>query len=361
MVELNNGNKKEELEKEILRRGEQIRKSEERYRALFDNMIDGFALLKIELDDNQNPADYQFFEVNSAFERMLDLRKEDIMGKRATEIFSKIEGDPHIWIEKVKQIALNGGEIRFEVYLKPIGKWFSITAYSTEKGYSAIILEDITERKQKEEELKRSLKDRELLFRELKHRVKNNMQLLSSMMSLQSMQTENETVLKKLQEVQSVIKTMSLVYSRAYEGPRINELNLKSFIEELVVDIMKFKIREDIRVDYCVEGEEIKLNTDQAIPMALIANELIFNSIKHAFTGKNEGLISISLKEQDNNISMAIRDNGVGIAPDIDLRKPGTLGLKIVKDLTEQLQGNIEILNGNGTGFIIKVPKEEVI
>jgi PAS domain S-box-containing protein len=581
-------------------------------------MIDGFAYFRIELDDDQNPADCLILEVNSAFERMLEVRKEDIMGKRITEIFPDIEGDPQIWIEKAAQVALHGGEIRFEEYVKSIGKWFSITAYSPEKDYIATILEDITdrkqavialrdsekkhrtlfetmtqgvvyqtadgkiisanpaaerilgltldemlgrtskdprwkavqedgsdfagedhpsmvalrtgkevrneimgvfnpektdfnwinvnaipqfrtgekkpyqvyttfdditerkkteealreseekfrnlaekspnmifinkmgpivyanekceeelgytreefysadfnflsliapeyqvqlksnfsahlkgeevppleyslitkegkrvegilttklikfegekailgiatditERKQKEEELKNSLEERELIFRELKHRVKNNLQLLSSMVNLQSMQTENETVLQKLQEVQSVIKTMALIYSRAYEGPRISKLNLKSFIEELAMDLMKFKTREEMKVDYRVEGEDIKLSTDQAIPMTLIANELIFNSLKHAFVDRNDGFISISLKEADNSISMAIKDNGVGLSPNIDLDKPGTLGLKIVKSLTEQLQGNLEIKNDDGAEFIIEVPKE---
>jgi PAS domain S-box-containing protein len=359
MTELKN--KKEELEKEILRREEQFKKSEDRYYALFDNMINGFAYFKIELDDNQNPVDCSFLEVNQAFERMLGLRKEDIMGKRASKIFPEIEGDPQIWIEKAGQVALRGGKIRFEEYIKPIGKWFSITAYSPEKGYFATILEDITDRKQKEEELKRSLNEKEIIFMEMKHRVKNNMQLLSSMVSLQSMQTENETVIKKLQEVQSIIRTMSLIYSKAYEGPRISKLNLKSFIEELVTDLMKFKTRENMKVDYRVEGEDIKLSTDQAIPMVLIANELIFNSMKHAFVGRNEGLISISLKEADKSISMAIKDNGVGLTSDIDLDKPGTLGLNIVKNLTEQLKGNLEIFKDDGTVFIIEIPKQELM
>jgi two-component sensor histidine kinase len=174
------------------------------------------------------------------------------------------------------------------------------------------------------------------------------------------MQTENESILKKLQEVQSVIETMALIYSRAYEGPRISGLNLKSFIEELIADLMKFKTRENMEVNYQVEGEDIRLTTDQAIPIALIANELIFNSLKHAFVGRNEGLISISIKDLDKSISMAIKDDGVGFKQEIDMEKPGTLGLKIVKNLTEQLQGNLEIINEKGTEFIIKVPKEEV-
>jgi PAS domain S-box-containing protein len=222
------------------------------------------------------------------------------------------------------------------------------------------IIEDITDNIEKQEELKRSLKERELLFRELKHRVKNNLQLLSSMVSMQSMQTENETILRKLQEVQSVIETMALIYSRAYEGPRISGLNLKSFIEELVADLMKFKTKKDMKINYEVKGEDIRLTTDQAIPMALIANELIFNSLKHAFVGRNEGYLSISLKELEESISMAVRDDGVGMAKGIEIDKTRTLGLRIVKNLTEQLQGNLEIINKNGTEFIIEVPKEEV-
>jgi PAS domain S-box-containing protein len=245
------------------------------------------------------------------------------------------------------------------------GKWFNVTVDPIIDQHGAFtgavhMMEDITEAKKAEEELKHSLDDREILFRELKHRVKNNLQLLSSMVGMQIMRIDDETALKKFQEFQSVIETMALIYSRAYEETGIKGLNLNKFIEELINSLLKFRVDEELRVEYSIEGDNIKLNTDQAIPLALITNELIFNALKHAFKDKKEGQITISLKDEDSIIIMKVRDNGIGISEEIDTKKPDSLGLKIVNNLCEQLEGELKMVVDDGTEFTIKIPKEGV-
>jgi PAS domain S-box-containing protein len=212
------------------------------------------------------------------------------------------------------------------------------------------IIVDITTRKKTETE-------REILFRELKHRVKNNLQLLSSMVDMQIMRSDDPKLKSKLQETQSVIDTIALIYSRAYEGTEMAGLNLNIFIEELLNGLMKFKTNNELIIDYTILGDKIKLSTDTAIPMALIANELVFNSLKHAFKDRKTGKINIILKDEKDTITMTISDDGIGLDPKIDLDKPDSFGLKIVNNLTNQLSGTIETNLENGTEFVLRVPK----
>jgi PAS domain S-box-containing protein len=205
----------------------------------------------------------------------------------------------------------------------------------------------------------RAESDREILFRELKHRVKNNLQLLSSMVDMQILRSDDPALKLKLQEIQSVVDTISLIYTRAYEGSQLLGLNLNNFIEELFTALLKFKANDDLQIKHSITGDYVKLNTDQAIPMALVANELIFNAVKHAFNGRSQGNISISINKDEKEITMTIADDGVGIKSDVDMRKPRSFGLKIVKNLIGQLDGTIETQVKDGTKFIIKIPVQK--
>ena len=133
-----------------------LKESEARYRSLFENMIDGFAFHKIVVDEKGKPVDYVFLEVNSAFERLTGLKKQDIVGKRVTEAIPGIENDPSDWISVYGRVALTGKETRFEQHAKPLSKWFSVSSYSPRKEYFVAVFEDITERKLTDEALRQS-------------------------------------------------------------------------------------------------------------------------------------------------------------------------------------------------------------
>jgi PAS domain S-box-containing protein len=241
--------------------------------------------------------------------------------------------------------SLEFGDLVWETFFSPL---------KDQKGKvmgSIGVATDITKRRRAESE-------REILFRELKHRVKNNLQLLSSMVDMQILRTDNKAVRDKLQEIQGVIDTIALIYTRAYEGSKLMGLNLNNFIEEIITASMKFKADDELHISYTITGDKIKLNTDQALPMALIANELVFNALKHAFLGRNRGKITVSLKKVNGEFAMSIADDGVGMKPEIDLKKPDSFGLKIIKNLIEQLNGKIETVVDGGTEFIITIPIE---
>lgn len=279
----------------------------------------------------------------------LGLKPGEVVGR---SVFDVYRGVPQILNDNKR--ALGGEE--FSSYLEMDDLVWDIT-FSPLKDQEGNVMgsigvaTDITKRRRAENE-------RAILFRELKHRVKNNLQLLSSMVDMQILRTDNNAVKGKLQEIQGVIETIALIYTRAYEGSHLMGLNLNNFIEEIINASMKFKADDQLLITHTITGDQIKLNTDQALPMALIANELIFNALKHAFSGRRTGRISVSLNKTNGEFTMSIADDGVGIKKEVDLKKPDSFGLKIIKNLIEQLNGRMKTLVDNGTEFIITIPVE---
>jgi two-component sensor histidine kinase len=155
---------------------------------------------------------------------------------------------------------------------------------------------------------------------------------------------------------------MALIYTRAYEETDKMGFNLNNFINELISSVVKFKTNDKLNISYSVTGEEISLDTDKAIPLVLIANEIIFNSIKHAFKGRVKGHISVKFSKTKamDKMQMVIGDNGIGLEKEINLNKLNSMGLKIVNNLTNQLKGKLEINNDKGLEYNITIPIEGV-
>jgi two-component sensor histidine kinase len=209
------------------------------------------------------------------------------------------------------------------------------------------------ERKKAEKEIKASLEQKELLLREIHHRVKNNLQIISSLLNLQSLHITDEKILDHFKDTQNRIKSISLVHEKLYQSEDIAQIDILNYIQHLVDDLVRNYGRQDIHISLDVES--IQVDTDTAIPCGLIINELISNSIKHAFPDNKGGEIQISLKKSPSGeFELIISDNGVGISPELDLRKLDTLGLELVHSLVNQLDGTINIQRSPGTSVTIK-------
>jgi PAS domain S-box-containing protein len=329
-----------------------LKKSAQQWQSTFDAMTDSVCILDI---------DSKIMRCNKTLEKLTGKTHDELIGLKCHEaIHNTTEHIEDCPIIRAKQSAHR------ETLVVPMDdKWYNVLVDPILDKSGNItgvvhIMEDITEQKLLENELTNSLEEKEVLFRELKHRIKNNLQMLASMVQLQIMRSDNDLVAKKLEEVHSVIDTMGLIYTKAFDGTSLMKLNLNNFIHELIAGLMKFKLEKDQRIDYSIEGDDIQLVTDQAIPLALITNEIIFNSLKHAFMGIKEGKISVVLKENENTISMEVSDNGIGLSVIKDINKPNCLGLTLIKNLTEQLGGQSEIISENGTKFTIEIPKRGV-
>ena len=211
------------------------------------------------------------------------------------------------------------------------------------------IFQDITERKLVEEQAKASLEEKEVLLREIHHRVKNNLQVVSSLLALQAVQTPNEAASDALMESCRRIQVMADIHNRLYKSSDIARIDFNDFIHKLAKDIVSSNSTAAAPIDLEVDLASVTLNIDAAIPFSLIISELLSNSVKHAFVGRSEGTIRIALEHQGKHLHLRLEDNGIGIPETKDWEAFGSLGLKLVHALAEQLEGQITFSNENGT------------
>ena len=250
--------------------------------------------------------------------------------------------------ETYDMLELNDGRI-FEWYTKP------------QKMDSSIIgrvssYRDVTERKRAEEKLLQSLQEKETLIREIHHRVKNNLQIISGLLDMTRMRTPDSATHSVLTDMMMKIKTMAQIHTRLYESKQFDRINMGSQIRDQVADLSTIYGREGAEIETVMETQEIYLPVDQAIPCALIVNEVLSNAFKHAFRGKRHGTLSILAEKIDSRVRIVIQDDGVGIPHDIDVCKTPSLGLKLIRSLALQLGGSVEIAHNGGTHVVVEFP-----
>lgn len=225
---------------------------------------------------------------------------------------------------------------------------------NNETFYCAII-RDITDRKRAENEIKESLKEKEALLMEIHHRVKNNMQIISSLLSLQSRYIRDKEASGIFKESQNRVKSMAMIHEKLYMSEGLARIDFEEYIKNLVNDLFNSYGTEN-RVKFDINADKLFLNMDTAIPCGLIINELVTNSLKYAFppvSHNKENLIYIELHQNNGTILLTVGDNGIGLPEDIDLENTETLGIRLVKLLVDQLDGTMEINSNRGAEFRI--------
>ncbi len=215
--------------------------------------------------------------------------------------------------------------------------------------------QDITEQKQAEEQIRTSLKEKETLLQEIHHRVKNNMQVISSLLKLQARAIDDEKLKVSFEESQNRINAMSVVHEILHNSHNLSSIDIKRYLNNVVSSLAQSYQMNPSNIQITIESDDVELSIEQANPIGLILNELVSNSYKYAFPGNNEGRIHVSLERTDDTmLELVIEDNGVGLPADLDWRKAETLGLQLVITLVEnQLDGLIECETKDGCKFII--------
>ena len=223
------------------------------------------------------------------------------------------------------------------------------------------VAKDITERKQAEEQINKDLKIKTALIQELYHRTKNNMAVVSAMLSMESRRTKNEYVKTTFREIRNKIKAMSLVHQKLYKAKDLSNINLKDYIEDLANLILQSYSALSERIKLKFELKDVRILIDSAVPLGLIINELISNIFKHAFPNNQEGLIFVRLfEDKDETINLEIKDNGVGFPKHFDPRKNGSMGLASVFSIVEnQLKGEISAKSENGLKWHIRIKDDK--
>nr|AAU83023.1 hypothetical protein sensory transduction histidine kinase [uncultured archaeon GZfos26B2] len=330
-----------------------LKESEERYRALFETAKDA-----IFLSDKTG----KFMDVNSAACGLLGYSKEELLKLSNREIDADPRG--HEAFLKVrnglmKEAVFEVNQWRKDGTLVPVevsGKSFGIG----DRKLFLAIARNITERKSAEEQIKRSLQEKEVMLREIHHRVKNNLQVVSSLLNMQARNVGDKETIEILSEARDRIMTMSLIHSQLYEGSDLAEINMKEFVDRLLGQLLQSYQVGDTRIARVIRVDDYPFPISVAVPVGLIINELLSNALKHAFDGRDEGKIEVSLTASaGGRIDLTVSDDGVGLPPGFNINGSKTLGLRLVKILTEdQLQGNMEVTSDGGATFEIEFETE---
>lgn len=283
-----------------------------------------------------------YFEFNEGMKYIHNEDRETTISKLKTAINEKA------YYENEDRIVRPNGEIRF---VKIVGEQM----YDNEGNHIGMhgTLQDITEFKKINDELTRSLSEKELILKEIHHRVKNNLQVVSSLLRLQSESITDETAIGYLKMSEQRVKSMALIHQQLYRTKDLSQIDFREYLEDLCNYLFFAYDISFSRVNLKIEVDRIFFGIDTALPCGLIVNELVTNSIKHAFPGYTVGSLIVSLKQSpDGKYSLMIKDDGKG-AEKIDFEKTTTLGMELVKTLTEQLEGEITVNLDKGTEILI--------
>ncbi len=242
----------------------------------------------------------------------------------------------------------DGTEFPVEISLSPL---------ETEQGRLVTsIIRDTTERRVTEERIKASLREKEVLLKEIHHRVKNNLQVTSSLLKLQSMYIQDPAARELFAESQNRIRSMALVHEKLYQSSDLSQVNFSDYIESLAALLFRSYGVDPALITLRLETEKAFLSIETAVPCGLIVNELLSNCLKHAFPGKRSGEVRVRIASQDQGqrLLLSVADNGVGLPPGLDVEHGGTLGLQLVRTLSRQISGQFEIYTGEWTEFRVQ-------
>jgi len=310
-----------------------------------------------------DPA-FRITRFNRAFEHLTGRPAESVLGKSLDILFPEtsrkasmdlirktLNGERWESVE-IPILNLNGG-VRIVL-------WNSATLYETDgvTVSSAIAQgQDITERKLAEEKNVTALKEKETLIREVHHRVKNNLQVISGLLDMTRMRISDETTTGILTDMMMKIRTMAQIHNRLYEARQFDRINFTAQVEDQVAAMSSIYAVGSRRISCEIESKPIFLTVDQAIPCALVVNEILSNSFKHAFAGRREGTIRIMMALENGRVRITIHDNGEGLPGDFDAERSNSLGLKLIRTLVRhQLQGTLGIISSGGTSLTVEFP-----
>ncbi len=461
-----------------------LKKSEERFRALFNAMTEGVAIHRLASNYKGKAVDYIIMDCNPAFKSHTGMDRETVIGRKATEAY----GTPTPpFFDIYEKVATTGEPARFDSYFEPLKKYFSISAFSPAPGFFATVFVDITERMQAEDSLKAakeyaenliqtanamiigldvdgnvtifnqaaekitgysredmigrswfealvtkeryphvweefektlasetqknfenpiitksgeeriiawqnsvlsekgrvtgtisfgiditerkiaeekisaSLREKELLLKEIHHRVKNNMQIIMSLLRMKAEKVRDPDIARLFQDSQNRIFSMALIHERLYQTQDFAQIDFNEYTRSLIEELFCMYDITYERIRYRIDIQDIFMGIDQAIPFGLVINELVTNSIKYAFPADltGGGMIIISMSAVNGSIETVISDNGIGILESVDYRNAQSSGLTLVHMIVEkQLQGTIRLSREKGTTFFISIPRD---
>jgi PAS domain S-box-containing protein len=299
---------------------------------------------------------------NAGAERLLGWAEEDILGQSAFVVFVPEDLAAGDHLRELEQAAAEGRAENERWHQRKDGSrfWGSGIMAGIRDDAGALlgfgkIMRDRTAQRQLEEDLRASLREKEVLLQEIHHRVKNNLQVISSVLSLQSDTLGEGEAIAAFQDAQARIHSMALIHEILYQSSNLAQVNLAAYTRRLAAELLRSYQVEPERLRLVVETDEVWLSAEKAVPCGLILNELVANCVKHAFPDGRSGTVRVTLRaEADAQVVLSVGDSGVGFPPGIDFRHTDSLGLQLVGLLTEQLGGTLTLDRSEGTRFTIR-------
>ncbi len=325
--------------------------SEKRFRRLFESLMDVYFRVD---------ARGRICLVSPSVTNILGYHPEELLGRAVKDLYLRPEERLQI-LEYLDRGSIHDYELQM---LRKDGSpiWVSLSSRrdmtdKTDRYEIETLARDISARKQADQALMAALDEKEILLREIHHRVKNNMQMISSMLALQAARVDNCHTREMLLESQHRIIAMAMIHEILYGGKSLASIDLADYLGRLVAHLQGI-YNGNGGVRLVLELEKIDLGIDFIVPCGLVLNELLTNAFKHAFPGGNTGIIKIkSYLSGDNELVVVVGDNGVGLPAGLDLDNPSSLGLKLVKGFVQhQLGGKWDVRNDNGTAVYLRIP-----
>ncbi len=354
---------------------EALKQSEERYKSFIEHSTEGIyrneLLSPISTDlsiDEQVNLLFKFSyiaECNSSMAKMYGYNEpEELTGKRMSEMI--VASDPHN-IKFVKnfiknnytvidseshEVDKNGKDVMFlnnAVGIVKDGMLYRV--WGTQR--------DITKLKKAEEKIKQSLQEKELLLKEIHHRVKNNLQIVTSLLKLQTKYVDDQKTIELLQESQDRIQSMSIIHQKLYQSSDLSGIQLNEYLITLISHLKQSYGIGSKPIEVKIHSENILISIDDAIPLGLIVNELVSNAFKHAFKTNLSGEVKVAVYSDKEKYLISVKDTGAGLDENFALQKTSSFGLKLVNTLAEQMKGSVEIIRNGGTEFKVEVKKSD--
>ena len=312
-------------------------------------------------------TDQKIILFNTAAEKMFGCSAGDVLGKPVS-IFvpERYRGIHSQHIENYGRTGITNRKIgslgtlnavRMDGEEFPIEASISQVDIGNEKLYT-IILRDVTESKMAGEQITQSLKEKEVLLKEIHHRVKNNLQIISSLLSLQGNYMNDPHVIELFDESRHRVKAMALIHEKLYTSNLLSKVSLKDYVSDLLQYLITSYDYSTGNIDLKLDIADLSISLDFIVPFGLILNELVSNSLKYAFPEKQKGTISVSFKESEaDKFLLTFEDNGIGMKEVPDISKVNTLGMQLIFNLTDQLKGLLKFDISKGTKVTILIPR----
>ncbi|MFZ5427030.1 MAG: sensor histidine kinase [Thermodesulfobacteriota bacterium] len=329
---------------------EELAQSENRFRSLFHSHDAPFILLDPDTGriEDANEAAANFYGYSPGELRSMDISMINTLPPRET---ARLRRDAFkrrkrhfIFTHRIK----NGEERTVEVYSSPVALGRRELLFS--------IIHDITDKVRAQRDMAASLAEKEILLREIHHRVKNNLQIVSSLLHLQEIRAGDAASRDSLAESRGRIASMALIHEELYRSGNFREINLQHYLGTILPPLAE-GCRHRCRVHLTIDAAGASLALEQAVPFGLLVNELATNAVKHAFAGRDAGTLAVTVRQADGMTTLTVSDDGVGMPVDRDPGKPPTLGMELIEALSGQLGGSMAYGTGpGGTSFTLSFP-----